>query len=121
MWNEEKILTKSPLVRKKISPTRVHYIKLGEGGSWEKECLKKGIIRIGFGSAQSERFELCQSGGWNDLSESYIAEGKVKGTATRFTNELRLFFEDVGSMLWITFVGERLFWGMVGRQASAPC
>ncbi len=52
---------------------------------------------------------------------AFGAEGKVKGTATRFTNELRLFFEDVGSMLWITFVGERLFWGMVGRQASAPC
>jgi len=111
-----KNIDKSPLVRKKISPTRVRYIKLGEGGSWEKECLKKGIIRIGFGSAQSERFELCQSGGWNDLSESYIAEGKVKGTATRFTNELRLFFEDVGSMLWITFVGERLFWAWLAAK-----
>ena len=50
---------------------------------------------------------------WNDLSKSFIAEGKDKGTATRFTNELRLFFEDDGSMLWITFMGERLCWGMV--------
>jgi len=94
-------MTKS---RKKISPTRVRYIKLGEGGSWEKECLEKGIIRIGFGSAQSERFELCQSERWNDLWELFIGEGKVKGTATKFTNELRLFFEDDGSMLWITFI-----------------
>jgi len=112
-------MTKSPLARKKISPTRVRYIKLGEGGSWEKECLEKGIVRIGFGSAQSERFELCQSGRWNDLSESFIAEGKVKGTATRFTNELRLFFEDEGSMLWITFMGERLYWGMVDHAKPA--
>ena len=26
---------------------RVRYIKLGEGGRWEKECLDKGIIRFG--------------------------------------------------------------------------
>ncbi len=113
-------MTKSSLARKKISPTRVRYIKLGEGGSWERECLEKGIVRIGFGSAQSERFELCQSGRWNDLSESFIAEGKVKATATHFTNELRLFFEDDGSMLWITFVGERLCWGMVDHAKPAP-
>ena len=99
-----------------ISPTtRVRYIKLGEGGSWEEECLKQGIIRIGFGSAQNQRFELCQSGRWNDLSESFIAEGKHMATATRFTNELRLFFEDDGAMLWITFMGERLHWGRVNR------
>jgi len=104
-----------------ISPTtRVRYIKLGEGGSWEKECLEKSIIRIGFGSAQSQRFELCQSGRWNDLSESFIAEGKDKGTATRSTNELRLFFEDDGSMLWITFMGDHLYWGMVAPAEPAP-
>jgi len=38
-------MTKSPLAQKNISPTRVRYIKLGEGGSWEKECLEKGIVR----------------------------------------------------------------------------
>jgi hypothetical protein len=119
MWKEAAHMTKSPLARKKISSTRVRYIKLGEGGSWEKECLEKGIIRIGFSSPQNERFELCQSGRWDDLSESFIAEGKVKGTATRFTNELRLFFEDDGSMLWITFMGERLCWGMVDDAKPA--
>ncbi len=113
------ILTKPPLAEKKISPTRVRYIKLGEGGSWERECLEKGIIRIGFGSAQSERYELCQSGRWNDLSESFIAEGKDKGTATRFKNELQLFFEDEGLILWITFMGERLCWGMVDHTKPA--
>ena len=112
-------MRKPTVPRLKITPTRVRYIKLGEGGSWESECLKKGIIRIGFGSAQNRRFELCQSGRWNDLAESFIAEGKSKGTATRFTRELRLFFEDDGSMLWITFMGERLCWGRVDRAKPA--
>lgn len=104
----------------KITPARVRYIKLGRGGRWEKECLEGGIIRIGFGSAQSRRLELCRSGRWDDLFESFIAEGKDKGTATRSTNELRFFFEDDGSILWITFVGERLYWGMVGHDKPAP-
>ena len=47
-----------------ISPTHVRYIKLGEAGSWEHECLQKGIIRIGFYSAQPDRFDLCQRGLW---------------------------------------------------------
>lgn len=112
-------MTKPLRAGMKISPTRVRYIKLGGAGSWEKECLEKGIVRIGFGAAQSQRFELCQSGRWKDLSESFIAEGKDKGTATRFTNELRLFFEDDGSTLWITFMGERLCWGMVDHAKPA--
>jgi hypothetical protein len=96
---------------------RVRYIKLGEGGSWEKECLEKGIIRFGFGSANPERFPICTAGRWEDLTDSFIAEGKDKGTATRFTNETRLFFEDDGSTLWITFIGECLNWGFLDSAA----
>ncbi len=102
----------------KITPTAVRYIKLGEAGTWENECFEKGIIRIGFGSADSQRFELCQSRRWNDLANSFIAEGKDKATATRFTNELRLYFEDDGEILWITFIGERLCWGRMDRAKA---
>jgi hypothetical protein len=101
-----------------IRPARVRYIKLGEGGSWEKECLDKGIIRYGFDSANAERFAMCCARKWDELWQSFIAEGKTKGTATRSTNETRLFFEDHGSTLWITFVGERLCWGFL--TAGAP-
>ena len=102
----------------KIKPTRVRYIKLGEGGGWEQECIAKNIIRIGFGSAQSERFAACEAARWDRLAASFVGNGKTKGTATRFTNELRLFFEDDGSILWITFVGERLYWGTVTRAKA---
>jgi len=101
-----------------IRPTRVRYIKLGEGGRWEKECLEKGIIRFGFSSSSDERFRLCRARRWDELIKSFITHGKTKGTATRFTNETRLFFEDDGSMLWITFMGERLCWGML--ESSPP-
>jgi hypothetical protein len=47
---------------------------------------------------------------------SFVDAGKSKGTATRFTNET-LFFEDDGSTLWITFVGERLCWGLLEQNS----
>src|SRR5262249_51996298 len=47
-------------------------------------------------------------------------EGTDKGTATRFTNETRLFFEDDGSILWVTFVGERLGWGFLEPGPAEP-
>jgi hypothetical protein len=96
-----------------IKPTRVRYIKLGGGGQWEKECIESGIIRFGFGTASAERFPLCRDGKWDELARSFIATGRTRGTATRFTNETRLFFQDDGATLWITFVGERLCWGFV--------
>lgn len=91
--------------------TRVRYIKLGTGGGWEKECLAKGIIRFGFDTASPQRFPLCMHGRWDKLARSFLTEGRNKGTATRLTNEARLFFEDDGSTLWTTFVGERFCWG----------
>ena len=85
---------KSPTLA--IRPARVRYIKLGEGGKWEKECLDRNIIRFGFASATPRRFPLCRAGQWDALRLSFLAEGLKKGTATRFTNETRIFFEDDG-------------------------
>lgn len=96
-----------------IQPAQVRYIKLGEAGKWEKECIEQGIIRFGFGSGTADRFSLCRAGKWDELTNSFLAGGKTKGTATRNTNETQQFFEDHGSTLWITFVGERLYWGFV--------
>ncbi|TSC58400.1 MAG: hypothetical protein Greene041619_624 [Candidatus Peregrinibacteria bacterium Greene0416_19] len=96
-----------------IHADRVRYIKLGQKGKWEKECLGKGIIRFGFGTGTAERFPLCRDHRWDDLTESFKATGKNRGTVTRSLNETRLFFKDDGSILWITFVGERLCWGFL--------
>jgi hypothetical protein len=96
-----------------IKPARVRYIKLGEGGRWEKECFETGIIRFGFGRASADRFQLCRAGKWDELKRSFVASGRSTGTATRFTNETQLFFQDDGTTLWITFFGERLCWGFL--------
>ena len=102
--------TKMP---KEIAPKNVRYIKLGRHGSWEKECLETGIIRLGFGTEQPHRFRFGQSGDWDKLKKSFLDEKNALKEAARFTREVRLFFEDDGSTLWITFHGEQLFWAFL--------
>lgn len=106
--------------RAAVDARQVRYIKLGRAGGWETECAERGILRFGFGSANAERFPLCQQGKWQQLHESFRAEGKDEGTATRFTNETRQFFEDDGSILWITFIGERFNWGFLEQRSPEP-
>lgn len=104
----------------RIAPQSVRYIKLGEGGLWEAECVKHGIVRFGFGSSHPDRFEQCARRDWSALREGFLAEGKTASTATRFTNEIRTFFEDRGDTLWITFFGERLGWGFLDAAPAKP-
>jgi hypothetical protein len=97
------------------NPKQVRYIKLGERGKWERECRGNGIIRFGFDNYTDERFSLSCAGKWKELAAHFVAQGRSKGTATRFTNETRIFFEDDGSTLWITFMGEELLWGFLAH------
>lgn len=95
--------------------TKARYIKLGEGGRWDPECITKNIARFGFGTENEQRFNLCNQGRWDELTKSFLAEGKNKGTATRFTNEVKLFFESDCTLVWITFVGVDFYWGVFNQ------
>lgn len=103
----------TPPIRTPIAPPRVLYIKLGEGGRWEDECRRDGIMRVGFGTGRPERFALAQAGRWQEFADAFVTEGRARGTATGFTNQTLQFFEDDGRTLWITFMGTRLCWGFL--------
>jgi len=105
---------------REVRPKRVRYIKLGEGGGWEAECIVNGIIRFGFSTASPERYPLCRAGRWAELKNSFLAEGRTVGTATRFTRETQLFFEDDGTTLWVTFYGASLYWGFLDPLPPEP-
>ena len=101
----------------RVQPRTVRYIKLGEGGAWEKDCVEQGLLRFGFESGHPVTLAWAQEGRWDDLNASWRA-AKSAGTATRFTNETRLFFDAGPNDLWITFVGERFYWGFL--EDGAP-
>lgn len=94
-----------------INPKSVRYVKLGEGGEWEAECIKKGILRIGFHTGRGDVAELCRNKDWKSIKLMWQEkEGKSPSVATRFANEVKYFVEDAGDTLWITFVQDRLYW-----------
>jgi hypothetical protein len=51
------------------------------------------VVRFGFGTGTDDGLRLCRCGKWEELMASFLKEGKDQGTATRFTNETRFFFE----------------------------
>jgi hypothetical protein len=104
----------------KVRPKRVRYIKLGRKGSWEKHCIENGEIIFGFDTGSTERFPLCVSGQWDKLARSFEKKGKSKSAATNITNQAQAFFEDVGTTLWLTFYGERLYWGFASKSPPQP-
>jgi hypothetical protein len=62
-----------------VEPRSVCYIKLGEGGGWERECLERGIMRFGFGTQEPEKVHLSHGGKWPELAASFVTSGRSKG------------------------------------------
>jgi len=91
-----------------VQASKALYIKLGEGGAWERDCLERDqILRVGF---QEVPHSLCSEGKWEEAKELLVKEGRSKGVATTFARQLRLFYEGAEDILWITFYRSRLWW-----------
>lgn len=91
-----------------INPKKVYYIKLGRSGEWEKDCLEVSqIIKLGYHRVPDE---LCRKGKWGEVHKIMQDIREDVGTATRDTNQVRDFYESDEQTLWITFLGDRLYW-----------
>lgn len=100
-----------------ISPNQVRYIKLGEKGIWEEDCVRNGIIRLGFWTGTRSRFKICSAGNWEALRRDFLKEEECDLARARiFTNQVRHFFDDDGSTLWITFHTDHMYWGFLGAD-----
>ena len=92
----------------RIEASKVLYIKLGQKGEWEKECIEeRNILKLGFIEANHED---CIKGNWEKIKEFYIKAGDSKGVAARKTNQIRFFYESDNTVLWITFHSHKLWW-----------
>jgi hypothetical protein len=102
-----------------ITADRALYIKLGEGGAWEGQCTRDGKLRVSY---RDIPHRLCEGGKWDAVQAQYIKTGQKQKEATRYTNELRHFYESSAETLWITFYSRKLWWAFAGpaitRDAS---
>jgi len=103
-----------------IPQCKVQYIKLGNGGKWEQLCLREGIIRFDYESADPESMQLCREGRWGELTAQWQAARGNKAVGTRDVKETRIYWEDNGDTLWITFAGDDLYWGFLEPGEPRP-
>ncbi len=91
-----------------IDPTGALYIKLGEGGKWEKECIEEQqTLRIGF---EEVPHELCVEGKWAEVAARLRARPRSARVANLLANQIRLFYEAGEDVLWMTFYAAKLWW-----------
>lgn len=91
-----------------IRPRQALYIKLGQGGSWEHQCIKEtSTVRLGY---QEATHDLCLKGNWDLIQEELKNIRRDVGAATRDAKQIRLFYESDETVLWVTFFGDRLYW-----------
>lgn len=92
----------------KIKATSAYYIKLGAGGSKEKECIEENhTLWVNYSEIPHS---LCQKGEWEQVKSLFIQKGSDPGSATRHTNQVRAFYEKEQDVLWITFYQNRLWY-----------
>lgn len=99
-----------------VKASKALFIKLGEGGRWETECMRNGTLRFGYDEMPHE---ICAAGNWADVERIALGFSKDKGSATRHVNQVRQFYEEDEKVLWVTFHSDRLWWCFSGREVGA--
>lgn len=92
-----------------------YYVKLGEGGKWEKSSIRvrEGKIRIGW---IDRPLQEINQGNWYFLKQKFRKIYKNKGAATADINALKTIVESTPDDIWITFHDSQLWWCWVGEQ-----
>jgi len=93
----------------KIAAGRVLFIKLGQGGKFERECIEKSqTLRLSYREADHK---LCLDGHWDKIHDYFTTEENSKTfVASSHTNQIKQFYEEDEKTLWITFYANKLWW-----------
>jgi hypothetical protein len=88
-----------------VTAKKALFIKLGPKGSWEKECIEKGILMLGY---QEVPHDVALAGEWERARGSFT--NTDPGTITRHIDQVRQFYEEPDSTIWVTFYADCLWW-----------
>ena len=101
----------------KIIPTAVHFIKLGEAGEWEQQCLSDGTLRFGYHETLNS---LCVEGRWEDIHELWLnIRDRQKAVATSDVRQIKTFYAAAAETVFITFWGGFIYWCRSKGQVCA--
>lgn len=99
----------------------VRYIKLGSKGKWEEGCFTNGIIRFEFDTDKKEVMDLALARNWESLKE-YWSRSQTNSASSDSVRQMKDFFEDDGSTLWIAFsiVKHAMWYGFTDGNDPSP-
>jgi hypothetical protein len=93
----------------KVSAKKVLFIKLGNEGAWEKECIEnRHCLKLGRYEGNSDKD--YRTGNWDRIKKTFISAGINSKTATDYTRQIREFYSADDSTIWITFYSNKLWW-----------
>lgn len=94
---------------KKIKADKVLFIKLGQGGKYETDCIEKhNTLKLGYREVDHN---FCINQQWDKVHDYFTTEENSKTfVATSHTNQIKQFYEEDDKTLWLTFYANKLWW-----------
>jgi len=89
---------------------RAFFIKLGRGGEWEAESIRRGILRFGW---PDNPLEDVIEGNWEKIRRDLAVFAKNKGQLTNDVNRLKEIVGSTSSDVWITFHDSKMYWALL--------
>ncbi|TNI86544.1 restriction endonuclease [Aeromonas allosaccharophila] len=88
---------------------KIRYIKLGDGGKWERYCIEEQqVLRLGY---ESQHHQESLDGDWDTVRNFWLSARKGNnGAASRDLNQIRDFYELSEVDIWITFYRRKMHW-----------
>ena len=101
----------------RIKADKVLFIKLGQGGEYETDCIVNNqILRLGYKDVDHN---LCVNGKWDLVHKYFIEEeNATQGVATSHTNQIKQFYENDNRTLWLTFFNNKLWWSFSNPEIT---
>ena len=91
----------------KVSATAARFIKLGRGGKFERAALEDGRLYLGYYSVPDA---TCGKGEWESVYRHFLDEGHKPSTARNHARQVKDFYEQPETCLWVTFVDGDMWW-----------
>lgn len=92
---------------KKINASKILFIKLGKGGEFEEECINNGYLKIDFRDVEHNN---CVTQKWDKIKECYQNENRELFVISGFIKQLKYFYFEPETTLWITFYKNKMWW-----------
>lgn len=100
---------------KKINAPKVLFIKLGEGGKFENECINGGYLKIDFREIDHD---ICIAEKWDKVKNYYQKEGRRLSVISSFINQIKRFYFEPETTLWITFYKNKMWWCFANKEVK---